>query len=147
MGIVLPFPSRRIPIAYSHVHGVFSLHIGFFFMDYIFYRLSFVFNQNQHIYYFDRNDFVENLLSKDVFDRICQYLTDATQIPLPTDAIGLDIDNIMRNLHQHYNLSISYGLCTGFESPDVSSQWEVSEYTEKADEKELRPNLEKDIPF
>ena len=116
-------------------------------MDYIFYRLSFVFNQNKHIYYFDRNDFVENLLSKDVFDRICQYLTDATQIPAPADMIDLNIDNIMRNLHQHYNLSINYGLCTDFESPDVSSQWEVSEYTGKTDEKELRPNLDKDVPF
>ncbi len=114
-------------------------------MEYIFHHLSFVFDQKQHTYHFNRSDFAGGLLSKSVFDRVCQYLTTVTQIPLPIDSSALDIDSIMRAMSENYKLPIGYCLCMGFESSMDNSQWQVSDYHElKKDDEEniLRPNVD-----
>jgi len=110
-------------------------------MEYIFHHISFVFDQKQHTYHFDRNDFVDGLLSKSIFDSICQYLTTVTQISLSADSIALDVNSMMRYLNDSSKLPIAFCLCTGFESSDISSQWSISEYSEskKDVERDLRP--------
>ncbi len=102
-------------------------------MNYIIASLHFVIASTKHSYFFSRENFVDNILAQDVFNEICQYLTELTNTPSPTLDKDLNTDLVMNAL-MSYSLSIGYTLCTNFENDKKG--WTTEPYTEEENLKE-----------
>lgn len=100
----------------------------------------FVLNNTEHTYFFQREDFSNDILSTDTFDSISQYISNVTKTPPDTiskyisDLTGtsipinqeLNINNVMLALNS-YGLSISYTLATNF--TNSTTGWSNRPYT------------------
>lgn len=102
-------------------------------MDYIIASLHFVIASTKQSYFFSRENFVDGILAQDVFNEICQYLTELTNTPAPTLNDDLNTNQVINAL-MSYSLSIGYTLCTNFENHKKG--WTTQPYTEEENPKE-----------
>ena len=104
-------------------------------MEYIIHYISFVLNETEHTYLFQREDFSNGILSTDTFNSISQYISDLTGTPTPTPILNqeLDVNTVMLGLNS-YGLSISYGLATNFTNSITG--WSNKPYTDPTNKEE-----------
>ena len=102
-------------------------------MDYIIASLHFVIASTEHSYFFSRENFVDGILAKDIFNEICQSITELTNTPAPTLNDDLNTNQVINAL-MSYPLAIGYTLCTNFENNKKG--WTTQPYTEEENPKE-----------
>ena len=93
---------------------------------------------------FQADDYsTDGMLKEETYSLLCEKLSTLDTETSRPQAQPVNLDTLMKDLEQ-YKLSISYGMCSGFEGENVEERWVESEYTEPQKEKDNQISLEKD---